>query len=227
MTGCYAVSPGRGGMYRALRDWVQFIRRDVPLNDLPLFERKAWRGVANDQHYFKEHTHRFSPASNLPIFCLCTSSNQPSEVCPRPYNSREMTYSRTFLIPNQTGPNTLRGRLFSTRRPQALTVQVPFTSTAPTSPTKTRFVVSEACFYDADRQPYIHSTLVNAKFRGRKYSFKLYYKNHVALPLNHSLPELSREEIRGDVLAIAYGSKVGERSFTGMETAAADSVVRR
>lgn len=193
-----------------------------------------WRGVANkriDQSGSETILRSIHIVSHLPTFqssaCAHLRFSLPKSAFLVFTILGEMTYSRTFLIPNQTGPKTLRGRLFSTRRPRAFTVKVPFATTAPTCPIKARFVVSEACFYDAERQPYIHSTLVTAKFRGRRYCFKLYYKNHVALPLNHSLPELAREGMRGDVLAIAYGPKVGERSFTGMETAAADSVVRR
>lgn len=161
-----------------------------------------------------------------------------------------MCYSRTFLQPGknvsnastsiyilfvltalrlseQTSMHVLRARIYSARGAKPLTTNVPYTSSKSVMNAEVRFVVPEACFDDAVRQSYVHGTVVRCRFRGRRYSFKLFYKNHVSLPLNRALPELLREGMRGDVLAVAYGSKVGERSLTGLETSAADCMIRR
>lgn len=57
--------------------------------------------------------------------------------------------------------------------------------------------------------------------------FRIFFKNHVRLTINGTLSTMGLGEIKGDILVVAYGPRVGERSFKAAEAAAADEAVRR
>ncbi|KAJ3709585.1 hypothetical protein C8R42DRAFT_598022, partial [Lentinula raphanica] len=71
-------------------------------------------------------------------------------------------------------------------------------------------------------QRHIHDTIVDVRHRGKRYSFRIFYKRHKKLPRNRAVRESAKRVMDGDILVVAFGPRVGARNMRGrLEEAAA------
>lgn len=96
----------------------------------------------------------------------------------------------------------------------------------PRRPELKRYILVEGELTGQRTQPYTHCVEVTIRNNGKIYHFIVFFKRHVSLPVNTSTRELAEAGIRGDVLVVACGPRVGARGIGRRETAVADKVVR-
>lgn len=97
----------------------------------------------------------------------------------------------------------------------------------PRRPELKRYVILDGEFVGHRRQPYTHSVEVSTRFRERTYNCMVFFKRHTSLPINNSTPELAEAGVRGDILVVVLGPRVGIRSIAGKETRVADDIVKK
>ncbi|KAJ3714861.1 hypothetical protein C8R42DRAFT_646303 [Lentinula raphanica] len=106
----------------------------------------------------------------------------------------------------EPGPQTItrkiRARIYQARSPRPETRDVLFASTL-LIPHREMFLVSEEL--SGSRQRHIHDTIVDVRHRGKRYSFRIFYKRHKKLPRNRAVRESAKRVMDGDILVVAFG----------------------
>lgn len=72
---------------------------------------------------------------------------------------------------------------------------------------------------------YTHDVEVSIERNGAHYRFIMFFKHHVRLEVNRCMAALAQAQVRGDVLVVACGPRVGARGMRAGETKAADFAV--
>lgn len=75
--------------------------------------------------------------------------------------------------------------------------------------------------------PYTHDVEVSVDIEGRTHRFFIFIKRHKRLPINQSLPALKEAGVRGDLLVVACGPKMGARGMRSGEIWAANVAVEK
>jgi hypothetical protein len=82
--------------------------------------------------------------------------------------------------------------------------------------------VPENYFMEARIQPYIHDCTLLLRDGTRSYQFRIFFKWHVNLPINHSIPARKRVAFRGDVMIMRVGAAGGVVNMRAGDSAMAD-----
>ncbi|KAJ3754123.1 hypothetical protein EV360DRAFT_52215, partial [Lentinula raphanica] len=122
---------------------------------------------------------------------------------------------------------TIRARLYSTKLnlPNAVIARVRHNTRQPAND---RFVYASNLLSGQRLQPYIHDVVIRIRYGGRIFTFLVFFKRHKRLPVNLSIQNICGRTMRGDVLLVAYGTKVSVRNLrSGLEDRAADIAIQR
>src|SRR5262245_25533631 len=92
-------------------------------------------------------------------------------------------------------------------RPTLVGVPARFSATAPPP---FYFPLAESVLSGSQTQPHVHNCTVSVSNGRDAINFEIFFKRHVHLPINRSIPLAVRKKFRGDVLIMRVGVN-GER----------------
>lgn len=98
------------------------------------------------------------------------------------------------------------------------------TTVATTCAPHARYPVVEEVMDHGDIQPFIHNIPVTIRDDNLVYRYMLFYKNHVSLPLNRSIPT---HVFRGDAVIMRTGNRSQYVNMRGRDAALADMIMER
>lgn len=117
-------------------------------------------------------------------------------------------------------------RLYPANAPKPSYINVA-AHTDPRRPELKRFVVVDGQLTGHRIQAYTHDVESTIRRNGKTYTFRIFFKRHRKLPVNRSLGALREAGVRGDILVVACGPRVGVRGMGGKEGKVADYLVKK